>query len=95
MPYVNKPRPYKKEWEQAKKRGDDEKNRAQHRLRYEAEKKGLVSRGDGNDLAHKPGKYGQYTLGAVKVEKSAANKSFARKSNHKVKSEVSKRERKK
>lgn len=95
MPYVNKPRPYKKEWEQAKKRGDVAKNNAQHRLRYEAEKKGLVKEGDGKDLAHKPGHYGQYKLDAVKVESSTGNKSFARKSNHKVKSEVSARERKK
>ena len=43
MPYVNKPRPYKKEYVQQKKRGKDEQERrnARERARYAMDKTGV------------------------------------------------------
>ena len=54
MPYVNKPRPYKKEYEQydgtpAVKKKRAERNKARAML----EKEGLVHKGDGKDVDHK------------------------------------------
>ena len=39
MPYVNKPRPYKKEYEQQKARGELERRMERQRLRREYDKK--------------------------------------------------------
>jgi len=47
MPYVNKPRPYKKEWEQQQTR-DEKKSRAtRERARYHMDKNGTDKNGNG------------------------------------------------
>ena len=47
MPYVNKPRPYKKEWEQQQAR-DEKKSRAtRERARYHMDKNGTDNNGNG------------------------------------------------
>jgi ribosomal protein S5 len=74
-----------------------DKRRARNRARYQLEKEGLVSVGDGKDVAHKTAlsKGGSNARSNLKAEAAGANRSFARNGNHSLKSEVSKRERKK
>ena len=53
MPYVNKPRPYKKEYEQYQGTEEQKKNRAmRNAARRKALREGKVTKGDGNDVAH-------------------------------------------
>ena len=103
MPYVNKPRPYKKEYQQQLARGEHERRMERQRARNEFDKKhpdrdgdGTADAREGKDLAHKVAlsKGGSNKQG-VKVESVSGNRSFKRNSAHKVVSEVSKRERKK
>ena len=56
MPYVNKPRPYKKEYEQYQGTEEQKKNRAKRNTaRSKLEKSGSVSKGDGKDVDHEDG----------------------------------------
>jgi hypothetical protein len=97
MPYVNKPRPYKKEYEQYQGTEQQKKNRAaRNAARRKLMKEGKVHKGDGKDVAHKVAfdKGGSSKQG-VRVETASANRSFARDNKSNLVSEVSKRERKK
>lgn len=97
MPYVNKPRPYKKEYEQYQGTPEQIKKRAmRNKARAELMKEGKVSKGDGKDVAHvKALSKGGSNKTGLRVESAGANRSFLRGSDHGLKSEVSKRERKK
>jgi hypothetical protein len=53
MPYVNKPRPYKKEYEQQKARGEHENRMERQRARREFDKEHGKAKREGKDLAHK------------------------------------------
>ena len=60
MPYVNKPRPYKKEYEQQKSRGEHEGRMERQRARRamdksgkDANKNGVADKREGKDIAHK------------------------------------------
>ena len=56
MPYVNKPRPYKKEYKQQKARGERLARNARERARYEAKNKGKdgkITDVKGEDIDHK------------------------------------------
>ena len=60
MPYVNKPRPYKKEYEQQKARGEHENRMERQRARRamdkdgkDANKNGRADKREGKDIAHK------------------------------------------
>ena len=60
MPYTKKPRPYKKEYEQQKKRGEhgDRMERQKARRKVDktgkdANKNGLADKREGKDIAHK------------------------------------------
>lgn len=53
MPYVNKPRPYKKEYEQQKSRGEHENRMERQRARREFDKEHGKAKREGKDLAHK------------------------------------------
>lgn len=88
MPYVNKPRPYKKEYEQydgtekvKKKRA--ERNKAR-RIMMEA---GQVHKGDGKDVDHKTplSKGGKTTKSNLRVKTASDNRSYPRKPNHEPK----------
>lgn len=88
MPYVNKPRPYKKEYEQydgtekvKKKRA--ERNKAR-RIMMEA---GQVHKGDGKDVDHRVplSKGGKTTKSNLRVKTASDNRSYPRKSNHEPK----------
>lgn len=51
MPYTKKPRPYKKEYEQQKERGEHENRMERQRARRAMDKKGVDRKG--KDVAHK------------------------------------------
>lgn len=91
MPYVNKPRPYKKEYEQYDGTEAVKKKRAQrNKARRMMEKAGLVHKGDGKDVDHKRplSKGGKTTRGNLRVDSAADNRSFPRNSDHTVKRNV-------
>jgi hypothetical protein len=103
MPYVNKPRPYKKEYEQQQARGESDERLERQRARETIDKKsadrnkdGRADVREGKDVAHiKALSKGGTNKNGVKLQTPAANRSFKRASDHKVVSEVSARERKK
>jgi hypothetical protein len=97
MPYVNKPRPYAKEYEQYQGTPEQIKKRAErNKARAKLTKAGKVRKGDGNDVAHvKAIDKGGSIKDGLRVEDANANRSFKRDSKSNLVSEVSKRERKK
>lgn len=92
MPYVNKPRPYEKEYKQQKARGEHPDRMERQRARRELDGKG-VDRG-GKDIAHKKAlsKGGSNDDGYT-LQSPSRNRSFARTSSSAMKSETSKAER--
>ena len=94
MPYVNKPRPYKKEWQQEKKRNQKKRRAARARARRKLDKEGVARKG--KDVSHKKAlsKVGKNSDGLV-VQSKSKNRSFKRNSSRKLVSETSTRERKK
>lgn len=103
MPYVNKPRPYKKEYQQQKARGEHENRMERQRARREYDKKhpdhngnGTADSREGKDLAHRKAMdKGGKNKDGVFVSTVAKNRSFKRDSKGNLVSEISKRERKK
>ena len=103
MPYVNKPRPYKKEYQQQKARGEHANRMERQRARRAVDKKGkdLNNNGEadmreGKDIAHvKALSKGGTNKDGVRIQSASANRSFRRSSSGALVSEVSKRERKK
>jgi len=94
MPYVNKPRPYKKEYEEYQGKPEQIKNRAKRNAaRAELTKAGKVSKGDGKDVDHiKPlSKGGTSARGNLKVKSASANRSFSRNSDRTVKRNATKK----
>ena len=88
MPYVNKPRPYDKEYaeyqgkpEQIKKRGERNAARAQ------LAKQGKVHVGDGKDVDHITpiSKGGTNAPSNLRLKTASENRSFSRNSDHTVK----------
>jgi hypothetical protein len=96
MPYVNKPRPYKKEYEQYQGTEEQKKNRAmRNAARRKAAEAGKVTKGDGKDVHHvKALSKGGTNKNNLKVVSASANRSFTRDANNKLVSETSPRERK-
>jgi hypothetical protein len=103
MPYENKSRPYKKEYEQQKARGEHDNRMERQRARRKMDKEGTDANGngkadarEGKDISHRKAlsKGGKNSHG-VKVESPSKNRSFKRNSSRKLVSEVSTRERKK
>lgn len=103
MPYVNKPRPYKKEYQQQLARGEADERKERERARALIDKKGRDANGngkadsrEGKDVAHvKALSKGGSNKDGLRVESASANRSYRRGSNHKVVSETSTKERKK
>ena len=88
MPYVNKPRPYKKEYEEYHGKPAEKKKRAKRNAaRREMERAGKVHKGDGKDVDHATplSKGGTNSKKNLRVKASSANRSFARNSDHSVK----------
>ena len=103
MPYVNKPRPYKKEYQQQVARGElparMERQRAREAIdKVSADKNGnnIADKREGKDVAHRVAlSKGGSNKNGVRIEAPAKNRSFKRGSNHKVVSETSTKEAKK
>ena len=103
MPYKNKPRPYKKEYQQQKARGEHGNRMERQRARRKIDKTGADANGngkadrrEGKDVAHRRAlsKGGKNSDG-VSIQSKSKNRSFKRSSSGKLVSETSKRERKK
>lgn len=102
MPYVNKPRPYKKEYQQQKARGELDRRMERQRARRAIDKRdtGTVTKESpkrmGKDVAHKKAlDKGGSNKDGVFIESASANRSFKRDSKGNLVSETSKKERKK
>jgi hypothetical protein len=75
MPYVNKPRPYKAEYQKQKARGEDEDRNERARARYAFDKKNGKSARKGKDLAHnKPLARGGSNKDGVKLQSQSKNR---------------------
>jgi hypothetical protein len=103
MPYTTKSRPYKKEYEQQKTRGEHERRMERQRARRTLDKKGKDTNGngkadarEGKDVAHvKALDKGGSNKNGLRIQSVAKNRSFKRDSQGNLISEVSKKERKK
>jgi len=102
MAYVNKPRPYKKEYEQQKERGELERRMERQRGRRAIDKRdtGTVTKKspkrNGKDVAHVVAlDKGGSNKDGLRIESAAKNRSFKRDSKGNLVSETSKKERKK
>ena len=94
MPYVNKPRPYKKEYEQQKERGELPNRMERQRARRKLDAEGVDRKG--KDVAHvKALSKGGSNSDGLRVESATKNRSFKRNSAGALVSETSKRESKK
>ena len=100
MPYVNKPRPYKKEYQQEKARGEHERRMERQRARRAIDKRdtGTVTKQsparNGKDVAHVVAlDKGGSNKDGLRIESSARNRSFRRDSKGNLVSETSKKER--
>ena len=93
----NSVRNYEKEYQEYHADDKQKKNRAKRNAaRRELEKEGVVRKGDGKDVAHKHAlsKGGGNHRSNLKVEDKSANRSFKRNADGSMKSETSKREKK-
>ena len=103
MPYVNKPRPYDKEYQQQKERGENDSRMERQRGRRKLDKdmpdgngNGKADAREGKDVAHvKALDKGCSNKNGLRIESVAKNRSFKRDSKGNLVSEVSKKERKK
>lgn len=82
MPYVNKPRPYKKEYQQQKERGEHPDRMERQRARREIDKNGKdrnhngkADMREGKDVSHnKPLSRGGTNKDGYRIESSSANR---------------------
>jgi hypothetical protein len=103
MPYVNKPRPYKKEYQQQKERDELPRRMERQRARRALDKKlpdrngnGEADAREGKDVAHRKAlDKGGSNKDGVYITTAAKNRSFKRDGKSNLVSETSKRERKK
>jgi len=83
MPYVNKPRPYKKEYEQQKARGELDNRMERQRARRaidktgrDADHDGKADKREGKDISHKKAlSKGGSNKDGVTIESKSANRS--------------------
>jgi len=93
MPYVNKPRPYKKEYQQQIARGEADERLERQRARESIDKKsadrnkdGRADVREGKDVAHiRALSKGGSNKDGVRLESPHKNRSFARKSDGSMK----------
>jgi hypothetical protein len=99
MPYMkNGKRDYKREYEKYHASPEQRANRSARTIaRNESNASGRTSKGDGKDLDHKRplSKGGSNAKSNTRVVSASANRSFARNADGSLKSQTSKRERKK
>ena len=100
MPYVNKPRPYAKEYQQEKARGEHERRMERQRARRAVDKQfadknknGKADIREGKDVAHvKALDKGGSNKAGLFIESAHGNRSFKRDSKGNLVSEKSKKE---
>ena len=85
MPYVNKPRPYKKEYQQQVARGELPARMERQKARDLMDAKGVDRAGKDIDHAIPLSKGGTNAPGNLKLKSPSANRSFSRNSDHTVK----------
>ena len=85
MPYVNKPRPYKKEYQQQKARGEQPARNTRERARYAMDAQGIDRTGKDIDHVKPLSKGGTNAKSNLKLKTPSANRSFTRNSDHTVK----------
>ena len=85
MPYVNKPRPYAKEYQQQKARGEHEDRMDRQRARRAMDAKGIDREGKDIDHAVPLSKGGTNSPSNLRLKSPSANRSFSRNSDHTVK----------
>jgi len=85
MPYVNKPRPYKHEYEMQQKRGELPDRMERQRARREMDAKGIDRKGKVIDHIKPLSKGGTNTPSNLKLTSRAKNASFSRNPDHTVK----------
>jgi hypothetical protein len=85
MPYVNKPRPYKKEYEQQKERGEHSFRMERQKARRTLDKKGVDRTGKDIDHTIPLSKGGSNTPKNWHLESVHSNRSFSRNSDGSVK----------
>lgn len=103
MPYTKSPRPYKREYQLQKARGEHENRMERQRARRKMDKEGKDANGngkadarEGKDIAHKRAlSKGGNNSDGVYITTPSKNRSFKRNSSKKLMSEVSSREKKK
>lgn len=103
MPYVNKKRPYEKEYQQQLERGEHDNRMERQRGRRKLDKEmpdgngnGKADAREGKDVAHvKALDKGGSNKDGLRIQTVAKNRSFKRDSKGNLVSEVSKKERKK
>lgn len=84
MPYVNKPRPYAREYKQQKARGEHEDRMERQRARRSYDKKGVSRKG--KDVAHvKALSKGGSNATGTRLESPHKNRSFKRNSDGSMK----------
>ena len=84
MPYVNKKRPYKKEYTQQVERGEHEARMERQRARRKLDAKGIARKG--KDVAHvKALSKGGSNKDGIRLESPSKNRSFKRKSDSSMK----------
>jgi hypothetical protein len=93
MPYVNKPRPYKKEYQQQKARGEHADRMERQRARRTVDKNGVdrnkngkADRREGKDIAHKKAlSKGGRNKDGYTIQSVRRNRSFRRNSDGSMK----------
>jgi hypothetical protein len=85
MPYVNKPRPYKREYALQKARGEQPSRNARERARYAMDAKGVDRSGKDIDHVVPLSKGGTNAPKNLKLKSPSANRSFSRNSDRSVK----------
>jgi hypothetical protein len=85
MPYVNKPRPYKHEWDMEQKRDEKTPRAARARARRAMDAKGVDRKGKDIDHVTPLSKGGSNAPSNLRLTTPSDNRSFKRNSNHTVK----------
>lgn len=85
MPYVNKARPYKKEYQQQKERGEHPLRMERQRARRAMDAKGINRAGKDIDHKRPLSKGGSNSMSNLILKSPSANRSFKRNSDHSVK----------
>lgn len=91
MPYVNKPRPYKKEYQQQLARNEVPKQMERQRARRALDAKGVSRKGKEVDHIVPLSKGGTNAPSNIRLVKPSDNHSFSRNSDHTVKQNKPKR----